>query len=189
MGYNVAPLAKPLIPAATVLAAARRAKWRIVHTRQGFRPDLADVTPYIKAKFARSGVTIGSMGPLGRLFVRGEPGWEIATAVAPLPHEPVIDKTANSAFIGTELDTILRGWGVDKLVIMGNTLDCCVHCTLRQAADMNYQTLLVEDCCGCVEIDGLREAMIESVKVEGGLFGTVTDSTSLVDVLQRISKE
>ena len=108
-----------------------------------------------------------------------------ATAVAPVAGEPIIDKTANSAFIGTDLDALLRGSGVNKLIVCGNTLDCCVHCTLRQANDLNYQTLLLSDCCGCVEaeVPGLRAAMIASVGVEGGLFGTVCESAALLAAL------
>ena len=184
MGYDIAPLASPLPRVARVLAACRDRGFRIVHTRQGFRRDLADLTPYLIERYNRSGVEIGASGPLGRVFVRGERGWEINSAVAPLGNEPVVDKTANSAFVGTDLDLILRGWRVDKLIICGNTLDCCVHCTLRHAADLQYQTLLLADCCGCVEeAPGLRKAMIDSVKVEGGLFGTVADSKALLTAI------
>ena len=87
------------------------------------------------------------------LYWPRRPGWEINPTGAPIAGEPVIDKTANSAFIGTELDQMLRGLGVDKLILCGNTLDCCVHCTLRHANDLNYQTLLLSDCCGCVEAE------------------------------------
>ena len=78
-----------------------------------------------------------------------------------------------------------RGAGIDKLIVCGNTLDCCVHSTLRSANDMNYQTLLLSDCCGCVEaeVPGLRAAMIASVGVEGGLFGTVCESAALLAAL------
>ena len=61
-GYAQPGLAAPLAPVASVLAACRRAGLRIVHTRQGFRPDLADLTPFLVEKFKRSGVTIGSKG-------------------------------------------------------------------------------------------------------------------------------
>eukprot|EP00908_Phaeocystis_cordata_P023869 Transcript_6324.p2 GENE.Transcript_6324~~Transcript_6324.p2 ORF type:complete len:232 (-),score=97.03 Transcript_6324:104-799(-) len=185
MGYDITPCAAPLKPVAAVLAACRKAGMSIIHTRQGFRQDLADLTPYLVEKFKRSGVTIGADGPLGRIFVRGEAGWEINPAVAPAEGEPIIDKTANSAFIGTDLDVVLRGKGIDKLIVCGNTLDCCVHCTLRHANDLNYQTLLLSDCCGCVEaeVPGLRAAMIASVGVEGGLFGTVAESGALLKAL------
>ena len=116
--------------------------------------------------------------------MRGEPGWEINPSVSPIDGEPVVDKTANSAFIGTDLDLVLRARGVDKLIVCGNTLDVCVHCTLRHANDLNYQCLLLEDCCGCVEeVAGLRAAMIASVGVEGGIFGTVATADALIAAL------
>ncbi|KAH8043492.1 isochorismatase-like protein [Aureococcus anophagefferens] len=82
-------------------------------------------------RFARDALALP-----GRLFVRGEPGSEIVEAARPREGEPVIDKTANDAFIGTDLDRLLRCAGVRHLVVVGNTLDCCVHSTLRHANDL-----------------------------------------------------
>ena len=61
-----------------------------------------------------------------------------------------------------------------------------MHSTLRSANDLNYQTLLLADCCGCVEeaaMPNFREAMLYSIGVEGGLFGTVADSAALLAAL------
>ena len=55
-----------------VLEAARKAGLRIIHTREGYAPDLADVH---RLKAERG--TIGERGPLGRFLVRDEPGHEI----------------------------------------------------------------------------------------------------------------
>ena len=129
MGYDITPLAAPIPIAAEVLAACRKVGMHIIFTRQGFRADLADLTEYEIAKFARAGVVVGSEGPLGKFFVRGQPGWEINPKVAPLETETIVDKTANCAFVGTDLDLILKSKGIDRLVVVGNTLDCCVHCT------------------------------------------------------------
>ncbi|KAH8060338.1 isochorismatase-like protein [Aureococcus anophagefferens] len=136
LGYDVAPLREPLPKVQAVLRACRAKSIRCFHTRQGYRPDLADLSAYARRKFKRAGVTVGAAGPLGRLFVRGEPGSEIVEAARPREGEPVIDKTANDAFIGTDLDRLLRCAGVRHLVVVGNTLDCCVHSTLRHANDL-----------------------------------------------------
>ena len=119
-----------------MLRACRAKSIRCFHTRQGYRPDLADLSAYARRKFKRAGVTVGAAGPLGRLFVRGEPGSEIVEAARPHEGEPVVDKTANDAFVGTDLDRLLRCAGVRHLVVVGNTLDCCVHSTLRHANDL-----------------------------------------------------
>ena len=165
-----------------MLRACRAKSIRCFHTRQGYRPDLADLSAFARRKFERAGVTVGAAGPLGRLFVRGEPGSEIVEDARPREGEPVIDKTANDAFIGTDLDRLLRCAGVRHLVVVGNTLDCCVHSTLRHANDLDYETLLLADCCGCVDAK-LADQMIESVMVEGGLFGAVATSHDLLACL------
>lgn len=168
-----------------MLRACRAKSIRCFHTRQGYRPDLADLSAYARRKFKRAGVTVGAAGPLGRLFVRGEPGSEIVEAARPREGEPVIDKTANDAFIGTDLDRLLRCAGVRHLVVVGNTLDCCVHSTLRHANDLDYETLLLSDCCGCVDAR-LKRSFVESVCLEGGLFGAVATSAHFLDALRRL---
>ena len=37
--------------------------------------------------------------------------------------------------------------GIDHLVLMGVTTQCCVHSTLRAAIDLGYWCLTLEDCC------------------------------------------
>jgi len=67
-----------------LLDAARRKDIQVIHTREGHRPDLSDL-PAVKARRAAgAGAPIGSMGPLGRLLVRGEAGHAIIPELEPL---------------------------------------------------------------------------------------------------------
>lgn len=54
----------------------------------------------------------------------------------PLPDEPVLFKSVNSAFIGTSLETELRSLGIKQLVIAGLTTDHCVSTSVRMAANL-----------------------------------------------------
>lgn len=64
------------------------------------------------------------------------------------PHdEPVIAKTVNSAFIGTDLEARLHGMGIKRVVIMGISTDHCVSTTTRMAANLGFAVTLVGDAC------------------------------------------
>jgi nicotinamidase-related amidase len=75
----------------------------------------------------------------------GQPGNEFKPMVRPLAGEPVIQKTVNSAFIGTDLDQQLRASDINTLVMTGLITDHCVSTTARMAGNMGYNTYVVAD--------------------------------------------
>jgi nicotinamidase-related amidase len=70
LGNDVSLLRKAVAPTARVLEAARKAGILIIHTREGHRPDLADLPPSKKAR-GRLATGIGDPGPMGRILVQG----------------------------------------------------------------------------------------------------------------------
>ena len=91
-GLDITPLVATIRPVGTLLAVARVAGLVIVHTREGHLPDLSDCPLYKLERSRRAHAEIGSKGPLGRLFVRGEVGHDFVDALRPLAGEIVIDK-------------------------------------------------------------------------------------------------
>lgn len=73
------------------------------------------------------------------------PGREIKEIVAPLPEEPVIIKNVNSAFIGTNLEHLLKESEIEALVIVGLTTDHCVSTITRMARNLGYNPFIVSD--------------------------------------------
>ena len=72
-------------------------------------------------------------------------GTDFKEAAAPVPGEPVVEKSVNAAFIGTDLEARLRRQDVGALVIAGLTTEHCVSTTARMAANLGFDTRLVSD--------------------------------------------
>jgi nicotinamidase-related amidase len=142
MGLDLALLAPTVPVIAALLDAFRKAGAPVIFTREGHRPDLSDLPPHKKGRFAPQ---VGDTGPRGRYMVTGEPCNDIIPELAPLPGEIVIDKPGAGSFYATLLDHMLRLRGITHLVVTGVTTDVCVHTTIREGNDRGYQCLLVED--------------------------------------------
>src|ERR1700686_3123563 len=78
-------------------------------------------------------------------LVDGTPGVDIYSELAPAAGEHVIKKHRYSGFFGTDLDIILREWGIDTVIISGTTTENCCHATARDAMFRNYRVVCLSD--------------------------------------------
>lgn len=123
---------------ARLIGAARKAGMMLIYVVVGFREGYPEISLHNPA--------FGPIRESGR-FASGGAGTEIHPAVAPQRGEVVVTKHRVGAFLGTDLDMILRANGIGTLVLAGVATSGVVLSTVRHASDADYRLVVVSDCC------------------------------------------
>jgi nicotinamidase-related amidase len=78
-------------------------------------------------------------------LVRGSSDWEYVPELQRSPSEPLVHKTFGDSFEGTDLEQVLAGSGVGRLVVAGAETDACIRSTIHGAFTRGYDVTLVSD--------------------------------------------
>jgi nicotinamidase-related amidase len=78
-------------------------------------------------------------------LVKGSDDWKIVAELSPDEAEPLIEKSYGDSFEDTDLETVLSGLGVGRLVVVGAQTDACIRSTLHGAFARGYDATLVSD--------------------------------------------
>lgn len=113
----------------TLLAAWRQAGWPVLHVQHLSQDPGSPLRPE-------------------------SPGNALKPEALPQEGEPLFQKTVNSAFIGTPLEAHLRRKGIHRLVVVGLTTDHCVSTTVRMAANLGFEVVVVSDATATFERTG-----------------------------------
>jgi nicotinamidase-related amidase len=122
--------------ASAILKEARLAHLPIIYVVVRFRDGYPEVS--------RQNKRFASLKESGRLR-EGTPGAEIHARVAPQPGDIVVTKRRVGAFSTTDLESILRANNISTLALFGISTSGVVLSTVRWAADMDYQLVVVSD--------------------------------------------
>lgn len=113
-------------------------------------------------------------------LVDGTPGVEIFGDLAPAPGEHVIKKHRYSAFVGTDLDLILREWGITTVVVSGTTTENCCHATARDAMFHNYKVAFLSDATGTFDYPDVGQGAMPAQDVHKATLIILAFSTAHV---------
>ena len=117
---------------------ARERRLPVIWVKNAFRPGLVDA-----ARRVREGTAVTA----GR-FVDGSWGAAILDGLGRLPDDPVITKKRSSAFFGTDLDLVLRGFGVERLIVGGTSTNWAIESTVRDGDSRDYELVVVREATG-----------------------------------------
>jgi nicotinamidase-related amidase len=126
------------------------------------------------------------------LFQAGTRAVEFKPEALPAPGEEVIEKSVNSAFIGTDLADRLQACGCRALVLAGLTTDHCVSTTARMAANLGFSTTVVADATATfdrvapdgelIQAELMHRTALASLKDE---FAEIASAEAVIGALRR----
>src|SRR3954471_2958529 len=92
-------------------------------------------------------------------LVRGSWGAGPAEGLEPQEGDHVVEKMRMNGFYETRLDILLRGLGVETLIISGAWTNMSIEHTARHAADAGYRAVVASDGTSTVSADWQRAAL------------------------------
>jgi nicotinamidase-related amidase len=159
----------------TVLGVSRKKGMLIIYVNPSHRPGY----PEIPAKPCPISSHIAEVGA----FVRGSWGAEVIDELKPLESEIVIANYSPSAFRYTEIDLILRNYGITDLVLTGLVTNFVVETTARDAVNVGYSVTILEDCCKA-PTDDMHNWTMSNVLPK---VATISNSTQYMAALHKFS--
>jgi nicotinamidase-related amidase len=116
-----------------------------------------------------------------KAIVRGTWGAAPVDGLEPQDGDHVIEKLRMNGFYDTKLDILLRGLGVEKVVITGAWTNMSIEHTARHAADAGYEVVVVSDGTSTIS-DEWQDAALNYAMNN---VGTVADASTVVGALGR----
>ena len=127
-----------------LLTKARAVGMPIIYVRVARRPDLKDAPrPPLGTPPASSGAPS---------LIEGSDGAAIVVELAPRPEDVVVTKHTTSPFHTTDLGVYLRRFGISTLLLTGYSTTGVVEGSLRDARDLDYDCVVVRDCCAAATV-------------------------------------
>lgn len=114
------------------------------------------------------------------LFYPENEGFAIKKIVEPIDEEVIITKKVNSSFIGTNLEEILKGNGIETVVITGLTTPHCVSTTTRMSGNLGFATYLISDATAAFGMKDQNEIYYDAATIHNISLATLHDEFATI---------
>ena len=179
-GFNLSNIPQVIESIKKVISAARAKGVKVIYIAHRLSPDLREVGPMSRFWYNKDLRDCREEPELrDKLILQGTWGAEIIDELMPREDEMVIDKRRFSAFVGTELDMMLKTFDIRYLVFTGVATNICVESSLRDASHLEYLSILVSHAVAASP-PSRQESTIGNVKQ---VFGWVTTSDHIINAL------
>jgi ureidoacrylate peracid hydrolase len=179
VAHALCPMAEKIVPNVNRLAAAVRATGgTVIWIKTTFKDDALQswsnyfdmVTPQLRAKRIAA-LTVDSKGH------------ELWPALEVRPEDLIVEKNRFSAFIqgSSNLAEVLRGRGLDTILVTGTVTNVCCESTARDAMMLNFKTVMVTDGNAAVT-DEDHNASLSAFYLT---FGDIMSTDMLIACLER----
>jgi ureidoacrylate peracid hydrolase len=135
-----------------------------------------DTPSWIYRTSQKSGLNTCREGTWGAEFYEG---------ISPLPSERIVIKHRYSAFINTDLNTVLKARGIQSVLVCGVATNVCVETTARDGYMYDYYVTLIDDCSAAYEAK-LHLGTLENVRRH---FGLVASSNQVIETWNGLSEK
>jgi ureidoacrylate peracid hydrolase len=108
--------------------------------------------------------------------------WQLWPELDVRPEDAVIDKCRFSAFTpgASGLDALLRGLGIDTVIVSGTLTNCCCESTARDAMQLNYRVLIAADANAALS----DEAHAATLQIMALAFADLHSTDELVELMK-----
>ncbi|CAI2404751.1 Peroxyureidoacrylate/ureidoacrylate amidohydrolase RutB [Serratia proteamaculans] len=117
---------------------------------------------------------------MGKLLAKGDWDYDLVDELQPQPGDIVIPKPRYSGFFNTQLDSLLRSYGIHHLVFTGIATNVCVESTLRDGFFLEYFGIVLADATHQAGPQFAQQAALYNIET---FFGWVSDVDSFCGVL------
>lgn len=172
------PYAREIVPNVNRIASAVRAcKGKVVWLKMTLNGELAKWTVFFD-HFAHPDHRMKELESLSR----GSPGHDIYSGLDVKHEDLIVEKSRFSAFIqgSSNLDEILRSYGIDTVIVTGTATNVCCEATARDAMMLNYKVVFVSD-ANAARTDEDHNASLSAIY---RVFGAVHTSDEVAELLQ-----